>query len=105
MIVPEKIGKGKTKHSWITFFNEETANVLNNYLKTRENEDPRLIPLGRDGCNKVFRALSKKVGLKITPQVLRNLFCNEMGKLGVPDRYVDAFCGRVSKSVLARRQS
>jgi len=28
-----------------------------------------------------------------------------MGKLGVPDRYVDAFCGRVPKSVLARRYS
>jgi hypothetical protein len=25
-----------------------------------------------------------------------------MGRLGVPDRYVDAFCGRVLQSVLAR---
>ncbi|MBT8172314.1 hypothetical protein KJN74_05540 [Candidatus Bathyarchaeota archaeon] len=25
-----------------------------------------------------------------------------MGNLGVPDRYVDAFCGRTPKSVLAR---
>jgi len=25
-----------------------------------------------------------------------------MGELGVPDRYIDAFCGRVPKSVLAR---
>lgn len=25
-----------------------------------------------------------------------------MGKLGVPDRYVDAFCGRVPRRVLAR---
>ena len=25
-----------------------------------------------------------------------------MGRLGVADRYVDAFCGRVPKSVLAR---
>jgi len=25
-----------------------------------------------------------------------------MGKLGIPDRYVDAFCGRVPESVLAR---
>jgi len=26
----------------------------------------------------------------------------EMGELGVADRYVDAFCGRVPRSVLAR---
>jgi len=25
-----------------------------------------------------------------------------MGNLGVPDRYIDAFCGRVPKSVLAK---
>ena len=25
-----------------------------------------------------------------------------MGNLGVPDRYIDAFCGRVSRSALAR---
>jgi len=30
------------------------------------------------------------------------LFCSEMGELGVADRYVDAFCGRVPRSVLAR---
>jgi intergrase/recombinase len=25
-----------------------------------------------------------------------------MGRVGVPDRFVDAFCGRVPKSILAR---
>ena len=34
---------------------------------------------------------------------MREWFCDEMGKLGVPEQYVDAFCGRVPKSVLARR--
>jgi len=28
-----------------------------------------------------------------------------MGRLGVPDRYDDAFCGRVPNSVLAKRYS
>ncbi len=28
-----------------------------------------------------------------------------MGKLGVSDRYIDAFCGRTPKSVLARHYS
>jgi len=39
---------------------------------------------------------------RITPQVLRQWFACELGKLGVPDRFVDAFCGRVPRSVLAR---
>jgi len=33
---------------------------------------------------------------------LASSFACEMGRLGVPDRYVDAFCGRVPQSVLAR---
>jgi len=33
---------------------------------------------------------------------LKEWFCCEMGTLGVSDRYIDAFCGRTPKSVLAR---
>jgi len=49
-----------------------------------------------------FSLRLEKTGLKITPQILREWFACEMGRLGVPDRYVDAFCGRVPRSVLAR---
>lgn len=41
----------------------------------------------------------------MTSQVLREWFCDEMGRKGVPDRYVDAFFGRVPNSVLAKRYS
>lgn len=44
----------------------------------------------------------QETGLQITPQVLRESFACELGRLNVPDRYVDAFCGRVPQSVLAR---
>jgi intergrase/recombinase len=37
--------------------------------------------------------------------MLRDWFCEEMGNLGVADRYVDAFQGRTPKSVLARHYS
>jgi len=33
----------------------------------------------------------------------REWFICEISKLGVPDRYVDAFCGRVPRGVLAWR--
>lgn len=50
----------------------------------------------------IFVKTIKKTGINITPQVLREWFACEMGMLRVPDRYVDAFCGRVPRSVLAR---
>jgi intergrase/recombinase len=46
-----------------------------------------------------------KSGVVVKPQVLREWFCNELGKFGVPDRFVDALCGRLPHSVLARRYS
>jgi len=53
----------------------------------------------------MWRVAGKRTGLHITPQCLRRWFAVEMARLKVPDRYVDAFCGRVSKSVLARHYS
>jgi len=32
----------------------------------------------------------------------REWFYCQMGELGVPDRYIDALCGRAPKSILAR---
>ena len=32
-----------------------------------------------------FMIASKKSEVKITPQILREWFCSEMGRLGVPD--------------------
>jgi intergrase/recombinase len=46
-----------------------------------------------------------KTGLRITPQIMREWFCMELGSLGVQDRFIDAFCGRVPKSILARHYS
>jgi intergrase/recombinase len=50
----------------------------------------------------LWKSAREKTGLNITHQKLRQWFCSEMLKLGVSETYVDAFCGRVPKSVLAR---
>ncbi|MFQ5951142.1 MAG: hypothetical protein ACE5KH_03555 [Candidatus Geothermarchaeales archaeon] len=48
-----------------------------------------------------WKEARRKTGINITPQKLRQFFAAEMARLGVPDRYVDAFCGRTPNSVLA----
>jgi len=50
----------------------------------------------------LWKIAKEKTDLNITPQRLREWFCSEMLSLGVQETYVDAFCGRVPKSVLAR---
>jgi len=91
-----------TKKVGIGFFNEEAAIILKRYLKGKHwKENEKVFPSLRT-LDKRWATVSEKCGVKITPKVLREWFCSEMGRLGVPDRYIDAFCGRVPKSVLAK---
>jgi integrase len=94
---------GTTKNSWVSCFNEEASTYLKRYLETRQtSDDKRLFPVTEFAFRKMFDKANRKTGLHITPQVLREWFCCQLGELGVPDRYVDALCGRTPKSILAR---
>jgi len=55
----------------------------------------------RDEVVELWKSAREKTGIDITPQKLRQWFCSEMLRLGVSETYVDAFCGRVPKSLLA----
>jgi integrase len=103
MIVPRG-GTSRTKRTWVTFYNEEAEEALREYLGSFQglNKEERLFPVSDGYFRKKYRKFEKETGVRISPQVLREWFACEMGKLGVPDRYVDAFCGRVPRSVLAR---
>ena len=104
MIIPA-IHTGYTKRSWIGFFNEEAKDVLVVHLdKCRENPQFfRKVRVFNPSKNPtMWNVAREKTGLQITPKVLRDWFCCQMGELSVPDRYIDAFCGRIPKSVLAR---
>lgn len=56
----------------------------------------------RDEVVELWKSTREKTGIDITPQKLRQWFCSEMLRLGISETYVDAFCARVPKSVLAR---
>jgi len=92
-----------TKNAGVTLYNKETAEYLDRYLKQRTDTDERLFRINAKTLRKGFRRAELKSGVRVTPQKLRDWFCQTMGELGVPDRFVDAFCGRVPQSVLARR--
>jgi integrase len=104
MIIP-KNHSGETKKSWVAFFNEEAELALKQYLATRKDDSPKLFRISPQNFIDIWKYASQESGVKVTPQVLREWFCDEMGRLNVPDRYVDAFCGRVPNSVLAKRYS
>jgi site-specific recombinase XerD len=103
MVTP-RAHSGSTKNSWCTFFNDECKDALLEYLEIRSQNKSKLFPWNSRKYGKVFwREARETTGLEITPQTLRDWFCCQMGELGVPDRYIDAFFGRLPISVLARQ--
>ena len=102
MITPDN-HRGETKKSWISFYNDEAEIVLKEYLATKKpSRSQRIFPMQRDEVVELWKSAREKTDIDITPQKLRQWFCSEMLRLGVSETYVDAFCGRVPKSVLAR---
>jgi intergrase/recombinase len=94
-IIPTNHEQYSTKNSFISFYNTETEQ----YLKKIDYN----LNISEISIRRWFKKAYKITCVKITPQVLREWFCSEMALLNVPDRYVDAFCGRVPRSVLAQR--
>ena len=103
MVIPRS-GSSSTKHTWITFYNEEAERALRDYLGSFKNLDKeaKLFPVCEGYFSERCKAFERETGIRITPQILREWFACDMGRLGVSDRYVDAFCGCVPRSVLAR---
>jgi len=96
-----------TKRQWITYYNDETDSRLRRVFDLDNLDgDESVFECSGPTLTRHFREASTEAGtMKITPQVLRIWFCNEMNRLGVADRYIDAFCGRTPKSVLAKHYS
>jgi integrase len=94
MLVP-KSHDGKNKKGWISFYNDETEEILNKYQGNPfENS--------RNTVTHVFKKTARETGINIYPLLLRSVFAREMSKAGVQDRFIDAFCGRIPQSILAR---
>jgi len=95
--------ESQTKHTWFSFFNDEALKAYQQYQNEVADRLNGKLFEGTSHVNQIFKETSEKTGVKVSPQVLREWFCQTMGELGVPDRFVDAWCGRVPKSVLGKR--
>lgn len=107
IIYPSTEDGQRTKRQWVTFYSPDTATELQRVYDFSEMDayEP-LVSFHRDTLTRRFRRASERADtMIITPQTLRVWFCNEMNRLGVADRYIDAFCGRTPTSALAKHYS
>ncbi|KXA98218.1 hypothetical protein AKJ40_03525 [candidate division MSBL1 archaeon SCGC-AAA259M10] len=92
----------KTKRSYISFYNQETEKVLKKFLPHRKEDDERLFQVGESNVHRKFRKISEKANVKIIPKMLRKWFTKQMQNSEIPGKYIDAFCGRLPRSVRAK---
>jgi hypothetical protein len=71
MVTPNK-GVSGTKNTWISFYNKEFEELLEDF-EPRRGE--RWIPIRSENFKRIWKSAREKTDIKITPQVLRNWFC------------------------------
>ena len=106
MILPntDKYEGHRTKFQWVSFFNDEAKKAIEEVFEQwYPLPNQQIFVTQVDTFSRKFREASKPTGFKITSKILQKWFACEMGRLGVPDRYVDAFCGRVPKNIIGQR--
>jgi integrase len=93
---------GETKHSGISFYNEEAETCLEELEHLKRSETDKLFVIGHEPFLKAWNKAREKSGIYLRPKDLRDYFSQEMGKAFVPDRYIDIFQGRAPKNILAK---
>lgn len=94
---------GETKHSGISFYNDEAEAQLIEYEKEiLSSEKEKLFAIGHETFLRAWNTARAKTGINLKPKDLRDFFSQEMGKALIPDRYIDIFQGRAPRSILAK---
>jgi integrase len=105
MINATNIHKGKTKHSWISFMSQDAVDILYEYLDDIEfdfMENSKLFSVSARTVQEEFKKASESIEASINPHLLRTVFTEKCSQAGIENKYIDAFCGRISQGVLAK---
>jgi integrase len=104
-IVVPKVHTGNTKHSWVSFYNEECGEILGRYvdsLSPVKKANGKLFPISSRDFKLEWRTAKEKSNIPLKFKDLRDFFAEAMLNLGVQTIYIDAMSGRAPVSVLAR---
>ena len=104
MLDTSQVHKGNTKSSWISFITKQTSEILQKYITHTNNTESnsKIFSVSKRSIQKVFKDTSGYVGIAITPHLMRTMFAEKCTKAGMQDKYINAFCGRVSQGILAK---
>ena len=100
MIDASKVHKSDTKYSWISFVTHQVSDFIQTYVKSLHGD--KLFPVSYKTVQENFQKVSKEIGIKIKPHLLRTIFTEKCTQAGLEEKYIDAFCGRMSQNVIRK---
>jgi len=106
MIDASQIHKSETKDSWISFVTNQTTEYLQSYIESDEfdqyDDGTKLFSVSYKVVNENFKKVSNLTGISITPHLLRTVFTEKCTQAGMDEKYIDAFCGRISQNIIRK---
>ncbi|MCH8915322.1 MAG: tyrosine-type recombinase/integrase [Thaumarchaeota archaeon] len=100
MIDASKIHKSHTKSSWISFITHQVSELIQIYVESLHGT--KLFPVSYKIVQENFQKASKESGIKIKPHLLRTIFTEKCTQAGIEEKYIDAFCGRMSQNIIRK---
>lgn len=101
MVNVSNVHQGSTKSSWISFITSQTSKILKQHISQHKITDSVFTISDRMVQNH-FKDASEELNVSITPHLLRTIFTEKCTQAKIPDKYIDAFCGRISQSMIAK---
>jgi len=84
---------------------QQTVDILYEYLDEINfdfKENSKLFSITARTVQEEFKKASESIEVSINPHLLRTVFTERCSQAGIENKYIDAFCGRVSQGVLAK---
>ncbi len=100
MIDASKVHKSNTKSSWISFMTSQVSEYVQSYVESSYTD--KLFLVSYKTVQENFQRVSKETGIKIKPHLLRTVFTEKCTQAGLEEKYIDAFCGRISQNVIRK---
>jgi len=100
MIDASKVHKSNTKSSWISFMTNQVSKYVQSYVESLYTN--KLFLVSYKTVQENFQRISEETGIKIKPHLLRTVFTEKCTQAGLEEKYIDAFCGRISQNVIRK---
>ena len=100
MIDASKVHKSNTKSSWISFITHQVSTYVQSYVDLSYTD--KLFSVSYKTVQENFQKISEETGIKIKPHLLRTVFTEKCTQAGLEEKYIDAFCGRISQNVIRK---